>query len=366
MLFFATVLKKSSLLLFLWLQNHACLAQSFHSNPHPHHSRGNPHIIENCPPDNVASSAEEVAHFCHVTGKAHFQVHNSTYQCWETVHHKTACQGVIDPNKPLNPCSLATIDNCGDGTIYHNFNKYSRGPCLYRPSDIMWHSAKCGDGVFSCWDPSLDEWCGGTVLSDDVPEPTPICPPSTVFSIHEATHYCAKSGLSTTRSDSNDDSSYSCYWKNGTTACKGTIDPIHHEAPTCSAPIDSCEDLKKVCNRAFSRVFACHEESSEFECWDREEDQWCVGQVGSTTTTRTKKPYPISKTSSSHGIDRHQSVGTASIALILGMIAMVGVVVERNYREKFDPPQNLPVDRFGYQAVTDDMMGQDLELTSIP
>lgn len=123
--------------------------------------------------------------------------------------------------------------------------------------------------------------------------------------------------------------------------------------------------MMNVCHPDHSRVFACNEEDShQFECWDKKDDQWCLGHVHSGAAESTKKPYPARAA----GDAQRQSLGIARIAMFLTMFAGAGMVVERKLREKFSPSSGGPnehFDTYGYQAVNEDM-AQDFELALMP
>lgn len=323
---------------------------------------GHEKIAAMCPPV-LVSSPEEVGHYCHSGQARHFQIHNLTYECFAMNHHMPICKGKIHPRMELPKCSQETIADCGDETIYANFNDKSSGPCFYREEDVLWHSSKCSGNSFQCFDTTKNKWCAGTVESHVSPDPPVTCPPETVYSIHEATHYCSRSSLAT-RVDPEDPSAYACYWKNGTAACSGTIDPGAVQVPSCTIPIENCFEIEKVCRMdEGSRFLSCNDRQGElsFECWDTSLDQWCVGQI--VRAKRTMKPYQTStidvNTASS------QRWGVASIALMLVAGAMVGLVVERRFRDSGADPvqQHLPADKFEYHAVSDEALDHDLELT---
>ena len=286
------------------------------------------------------------------------------------------CKGKIHPHLELPKCSQGTIADCGDETIYANLNDRSKGPCLYRAEDIVWHSSKCGDHKFQCFDAETEVWCAGSVENDVLLDPPVTCPPYTVYSIHEAAHYCTPSGLST-RMGFFDSSIFGCYWKNGTVACNGRIHPEAVDTPSCSDTIESCNNLAEVCRVDASELLFCsnRNDGSSFECWDKALDHWCVGRIGQTMGT--KKPYqPPHKTLDDEWAYHppHKTRGDewawkrwriASVAVfVAGMTATVGMVLEQKLRpSRYDPTQ-IVVDRFGYQAVSENM--DDLELTPVP
>jgi len=229
--------------------------------------------IEQCPPVEV-SSPEEIAHYCHRVRGQRFEMNKEEYKCMGGQNSR--CEGRINPQKELPTCSQPVIPSCEDETIYKNFNEHSNGPCMFRENDIAWHSARCGGGRFSCWDTTLMEWCQGTVDDSSLPgNNTIVCPPTNVYSRHEATHYCSKSGL-TTRIGPKDPKTYKCLQKDGSEVCTGTID-TKRQPPPCSIPIHSCGAMHKVCE--IGRKTYCDEELSIFECWDIDIDRWCLGRI---------------------------------------------------------------------------------------
>ncbi len=299
---------------------------------------------DECPP-NTISSPEEVGHYCHAGQKRHFMVRNNTYQCYGAKNRNTICRGKIHPDQVLPECSQASIATCQDEIIYTNFNNQSQGPCLYRENDVIWHSARCRDGKFSCWDPTLGVWCQGTVENDEILDFLVTCPPLTVYSIHEAIHYCSQSGLAT-NVDPDDFSSYACSWKDGTTACKGKIDPRLKMAQACSHTINACEDLAYVCQGNLAKILTCDNEEGTFECWDKKMDSWCVGQVVESVGGRKESV--------------NFSVGFMTVAVV----AMVLRRALRDGRSKAHYRPSIPVDVFAYHAVSDETKS-DLELTFV-
>lgn len=275
----------------------------------------------------VVSSPEEIAHYCHQFRGQHFKITTSTYQCFGGEGSK--CTGSVNPTKKLPTCSQPVIASCEDETVYADFNDHSRGPCSLRRDDMLWHSAKCGNGKFSCWDPKLDAWCEGDVDDSSVSIKNVSCPPTTVYSQHEATHYCSQSGLAT-RLDPKDVTRYNCLEKDGSAVCAGRIDSRRHIS--CSTlRVNGCEAIDKVC-KAGQKAY-CDEKLSTFECWDEDLDRWCLGQlVKPYTKAGTKTPIERPATTSYIAQERTHHWG---IFIPAGLVVLSFVLVGRYYDQVF-------------------------------
>lgn len=329
-------------------------------------------ILE-CPPD-VVSSPEEVAHYCHKVRGQHFKLSRFGYECSGGEH--SSCKGEINPELELPKCSQPSIASCEDETVYSNFNDWSKGPCLYRQHDMIWHSARCGDGHFSCWDPSMNQWCEGTVDDSSVSSENISCPPTYVYSRYEATHYCSQSGL-TTLIDADDETKYACYKKDGTAVCSGSIDG--RRPPSCSIRIHDCDAITKVCETG-QKSF-CDVSASAFECWDFNLDRWCVGQVyshtrGANTMSMSATDDRVSSSENIVGASMNGEMAVQSKilswfmfpgVLVIVLVLMTGLLLRENLssdvQAKLDDQRNIlsPTTDFGYyQPISDGM-----ELTSI-
>jgi hypothetical protein len=318
--------------------------------------------IGQCPPSMV-SSPEEIAHYCHTVRGQRFEMDKFQYRCFGG--ENSLCTGEINPYKKLPTCSQPNIASCEDETIYTNFNHHSKGPCFYRENDLAWHSAICGDGKFACWDPSLNEWCQGSVDDSVVSVDNISCPPTTVYSQYEATHYCSQSGL-TTQIDPTDATKYTCYQKDGSAVCAGRIDG--RRPPSCSARIHSCETIDKVCEPG--RKTFCDEEISAFECWDQDLERWCLGQIVKPyTRIHAKPPLEGSQTpplaaaaASTNEASQFSPTSTHHTLpglLVLVSLSIVGTLCVRAFRLRTIPDKGktilLPTQLGYYHPISDGM-----------
>lgn len=345
-----------SLLPVLWLEFCVCCASERQMTTHDAFDF---HNLATCPP-HIVTSPEEVGHYCNADQQRHFRVHNDTYLCFGIEQHNTICRGKIHPHLELPVCSQESIASCQDEMIYANFNNQSQGPCLYRENNLVWHSARCGQGTFSCWDSSLNVWCKGSVANDETHNIAVICPPPFVYSIHEAMYYCSQFGLAT-QLDADDTSSYKCFRKDRSTACQGTINTDVTETQACNDIINSCNDLELVCQSDPSKYLTCDDVGLTFQCWDKKLNNWCVGQVAKSIGGWENISMPKSSQEAHH-------FGAKMLLLSFMGMVVVAVYLYRVRGRVFKSKNNrriIHLDGFCYHHVSDDT-NIDLELTCVP
>jgi len=146
-----------------------------------------------CPPK-VLSSEHEARIMCAFMGLIIvYNSSDSSFQCHTNhANKKVICEGIIDKATKVPTCSQAVIPSCERIDLHATLElgDIGNGPCYWCGGEIFntvfRDCAHCdpGEGVFSCFDDSLGEWCQGTVLGG----PRPTVSPTVVDEVPPAHH----------------------------------------------------------------------------------------------------------------------------------------------------------------------------------